>query len=100
MLLLVTSSARWKASKPETLVERMSLIHKPLKRSRTRRYRQCTGQLEIVHTRACRGGVVDLMCNCVRDRGYLACVVGIRGVTTALQAGCERLDIAAGIERR
>src|ERR1700730_3488030 len=72
---------------------------KPLKRSRTRRYRQCTGQLEVAHTRARGAGVIDLICNRVRDRGDLACVVGIRGVTTALQAGCERLDVATSIER-
>src|ERR1700691_3500370 len=92
MLLLVTSSACWNASRPETLVESISPMRCASENACIRVYRQSARGLERMFqggaARADGGG----------DRGDLAGIVRVRRVAAALQCAGERVRVATGVE--
>src|SRR5580704_13968598 len=83
MLLLVTSSACWKASRPETLVDRRSAMpFAPLERGGTVGYRPRVGELDLRLTGAAAG---HQRRHLLGDAGDLGRVVRIGGIPTFLQ---------------
>src|ERR1700722_15462493 len=92
MLLLVTSSACWNASRPDTLVESISPMRGSSENACIRVYRHRARGLE----RRGHGGAARADGGC--DGSDLAGVVGVRRIAAALQRAGERVDVAAGVE--
>src|SRR5215472_11074296 len=99
MLLLVTSSACWKASRPETPVESMSPTVQLLPRSlpSALRSRHGGGKLEG-GGRPGRAAARERRAHLGRDRGQLAGIIRIGGVAALLQSRSERLDARTAAE--
>src|SRR5579862_461861 len=92
MLLLVTSRARWRASRPETPVVSASPMTQALQEARTAIYRLGQGGLESRGLRQRAGEAVG-------ERAHLAGIIRVGGIAALLERASESLDVAAGIQR-
>src|SRR5580698_10365747 len=98
MLLLVTSRACWKASSPETLVERRSAMpFALLERGRTVGYRPRIGKLDL---RLTGGTGADEGRHLLGDTRDLRRVVGIGGVAGLLQGAGKGAYVVPGPQGR